>query len=101
MRKWLWLPPRSKSNWPGSEEAIKTEESEWRLEREEEAEVLEIIIVSDAMGGTSADLDVESRHEQVEAKLSRRGRERLNEGEETKRPKRKVIRWNPKIHRTV
>ena len=29
------------------------------------------------------DLDGESRHEQLEAKLSRRGREMLNEGEES------------------
>ena len=34
-----------------------------------EAEVLEIIIVSDAVEGTPADLDGESRHEQEEAKL--------------------------------
>ena len=31
------------------------------------------------------DLKGESRHEQVEAKLSRRGREMLNEGEEIKK----------------
>ena len=42
----------------------------------------EIIVVSDAVEGTFVDLDGESRHEQVEAKLSRRGREMLNEGEE-------------------
>ena len=51
----------------------------------------EIIIVSDAVEGTFADLDGESRHEQVEAKLSRSGREILNEGEENRSPKRKVI----------
>ena len=68
------------------------EESEWRLEPEEEAEVPEIIVVSDAVEGTFVDLDGESRHEQVEAKLSRRGRETLNEGEEISSPKRKVIR---------
>ena len=38
------------------------------------------------------DLDGESRHEQVEAKLSRRGREMLREGEKIRSPKRKVIR---------
>ena len=58
-----------------------------------EAEVPEIIIVSDAVEGTFVDLDGESRREQVEAKLSRRGRGySLNEGEENKSPKRKVIR---------
>ena len=68
------------------------EESEWRLEPEGEAEVRESIIVSDAVEGTSVDVNGESRLEQVEAKLSRRGREMLNEGEETRSPKRKVIR---------
>ena len=38
------------------------------------------------------DMDGESRREQVEAKPFRRGREILNEGEETKSSKRKVIR---------
>ena len=47
----------------------------------------EIIIVSDAVEGTPVDMDGKSRHEQVEAKLSRRGREMLNEGEETPTPK--------------
>ena len=49
---------------------------------EGEAEVPEIIIVSDAVEGISVDLDGESRHEQVEAKLSRMRREMLDEGEE-------------------
>ena len=65
---------------------------EWRLEPEGEAEVPEIIIVSDAVEGTPVDLDGECRHEHVEAKLSRRGREMLNEDEEIRSPKRKVIR---------
>ena len=39
----------------------------------------EIIVVSDAVEGTPVDMDGESRHEQVEAKLSSRGREMLNE----------------------
>ena len=65
---------------------------EWRLEPGGEAEVPEINIVSDAVEGTPVDLDGESRHEQVEAKLSRREREMLNEGEEIRSPKRKVIR---------
>ena len=44
----------------------------------------EIIIVSDAVEGTFVDLDGESLREHVEAKLSRRGREMLNEDEEIK-----------------
>ena len=69
------------------------EESEWRLEPEGEAEVPETIIVSDGLEGTFVDLDGESRHEQVEAKLSRREREVPGEeGEEIKSPKRKLIR---------
>ena len=75
--------------WPDWEEARKME---WRLEPEGEADVAEIIIVSDAVEGTPVDLDGESRHKQVEAKLSRRRREMLNEGEEIRSPKRKVIR---------
>ena len=67
------------------------EESEWRLEPGEEAEVPEIVIVSDAVEGTFVDLDGESRHEQVEAKLSRRGREMLNAGDEIRSPTRKVF----------
>ena len=87
-----WSPPRNKSDWPSWEEATKAVESEWRLEPEGQAEVPEIIFVSDAVEGTFVDLDGESRHEQIEAKLSRRGREMLNEGEEIGSPKRKVIR---------
>ena len=79
-----WAPPRIRSDWPDCEEAIMMEESEWRLEPEGEAEVPKIIIVSDAVEGTPVDLDGESRHEQVEAKLWRRGREMLNEGESEK-----------------
>ena len=67
-----WAPPRNKSEWPGWEEATKAVESEWRLELEVEAEVPEIIFVSDAVEGTFVDLGDESRHEPVEAKLSRR-----------------------------
>ena len=73
--------------WSDWAEARKMEDGEWRLEPEGEAEEPEIIIVSDAV-----DLDGESRHEQVEAKLSRRGREMLNEGGEIRSPERKVIR---------
>ena len=87
-----WAPPRNKSEWPGWDEATKVVESEWRLELEGEAEVPEIIIVSVAVEGIFVDLNGESRHEQVEAKLSRGGREMLNEGEDIRSPKRKVIR---------
>ena len=86
-------PPRNITTWPDWEEdARKLENGERRLEPEGEAEVPVIIIVSDAVEGTPADLDGESRHEQVEAKLSRREREMLNEGEGIRSPKRKVIR---------
>ena len=87
-----WAPPRNWSDWPDWEEARKMEESKWRLEPEGEAEVLEIIIVSVAVEGTFVDLNGEIRHEHVEAKLSRRGRQMLNEGEEIRSPIRKVIR---------
>ena len=83
MRKWLGRT---------GEEARKMEDGEWGLDPEGEAGVPEIIIVSDAVEGTPVDLDGESRHGQVEAKLSRRGREMLNEGEEIRCLKRKVIR---------
>ena len=62
-------------------------ESEWRLEPEGEADVPEIIIVPDAVEGTFVDLDGESRHEHMEAKLPRRGRETLNVSEEIRGPK--------------
>ena len=69
------------------------EESEWRLEAEEEAEVPEIIIVSDAVESTNVDLDGKSRREQAEEKSSRREREAPDKlCEEMKSPKRKVIR---------
>ena len=87
-----WAPPRNLTKCPDWEEARKLENGEWRLEPEVEAEVPEIIIVSDTVEGTPVDLDGESRHEHVEAKLSRRGREMLNEDEEIRSPKRKVIR---------
>ena len=80
-----WAPPRIQSDWPSWEEATKMEDSEWRLGPEGGAEVPEIIIVSDAVEGTFVDLDGESRREQVEAKLSRRGKEILNGGDEIKK----------------
>ena len=48
-KQMAWAPPRNVSNWPDSKEARSMEESEWRLEPEGEAEVPEIIIVSDAV----------------------------------------------------
>ena len=83
-----WAPPRNMTKWLDWEEARKLENGEWGLEPEGEAEVPETIIVSDAGEGTLVELDGESRHEQVEAKLLRGGREMLNEDEEI----RKVIR---------
>ena len=65
------------------------ENGEWSLEPEGEAEVLDIIIVSDAVEGTPV---AKAVREQVAAELSRRGREMLNEDEEIKSPKRNVIR---------
>ena len=56
-----WAPPRNKSDWPDWEEARKMEENEWRLELEGDAEVLEIILVSDVVEGTFVDLEGESR----------------------------------------
>ena len=44
-----WTPPRNFTKWPDWEEARKLEDGEWRLEPEGEAEVQEIIIVSDAV----------------------------------------------------
>ena len=58
--------------WPDWEEARKMEDGEWRLEPEGEAELPEVVIVSDAVEGTLVHLDGESRHEQLEAKLSRK-----------------------------
>ena len=55
MRKWLGHHQETCPKWPDWEEASRMEESEWRLEPEGEAEVPEVIIVSDAMGGTFVD----------------------------------------------
>ena len=69
------------------------EECEWRLEPKGEAEVPEIIIVSDAVESTNKDLDGKSRCEQAEERCNRREREVPGEeGEEVKSQKRKVIR---------
>ena len=91
-RESLGAPPRDLTKWPDWEEARKLENGEWRLEPEEEAEVPEIIIVSDAVECTPVDLDGESRHEQAEAKIFRRRREMLDEDEKIRSPKRKIIR---------
>ena len=47
------------------------EESEWRLEPEGEAEVQEIIIVSDAVESTFVDLDGKSLQEEQKGKYQR------------------------------
>ena len=91
MRKWLGRQQETEQNgqnWKRRQR--EREESEWMLEAEGEAEVPEIITVSDAVEGIFVDLDGKSRceREQVEANLSRRGREILNEGVS----RRKVIR---------
>ena len=60
-----WALPRNKSDWPGWREATKMEEYE--LEPEGEAEVPEIIIVSDAVEGTFMDLDGRRKVVRVES----------------------------------
>ena len=45
-----WAPPRNMTKWPDWEEARTLDNGEWRLEPEGEAEVPEIIIVSDSRG---------------------------------------------------
>ena len=52
-----WAPPRNMTKWLDWEEARKLENGEWRLEPEGEAEVPEIIIVSDALEGTPVKLE--------------------------------------------
>ena len=64
-----WAPPRNMSKWPYWERADGWKKASG-VETEGEAEVPEIIIVSDAVDGTFADLDGESRSEQVEARLA-------------------------------
>ena len=59
-----WAPPRHLTKLPDWEKARKLENGEWRLEPEEEAEVPEIIIVSDAVEGTFVNLDGKSLQEE-------------------------------------
>ena len=59
-----WAPPRNQTTWPDWEEARSEENGEWRLEPEREAEVPDVIIVSDAVEGTFVDLEGESRWKQ-------------------------------------
>ena len=87
-----WAPARNLTKWPDWEEVRKLENCEWRLEQKGKRKCRKSLSVSDAVDGTPVDLDGESRHEHVEAKLSRRGREMLNEVEEIRNPKREVIR---------
>ena len=91
-----WAPPRNMSNWLDWEEVEKCGKNAWRLEPEGEAEVPEIIIVSDAVESTNVELDGKSRSEQAEERSSDREREVPGEeGEEIKSPKGKVIRVEP------
>ena len=80
MRKWLGRHQEHVSMARLGRGEREREESEWRLEAEEEADVPEIIIVSDAVEGTPVDLEGERRHERVEAKLSRRERSTKRRG---------------------
>ena len=66
-----WAPPRNMSNRPDWEEARSMEVSEWRLEPEEEAEVPEIIVVSDAVESTNVVFDGQSHREQIFQKTER------------------------------
>ena len=68
-RKWLGRHQEICQNDQTGKRARRREESEWRLEPEGEAEVPEIIILSDEVEGTFVDLDGESRREQVEAEF--------------------------------
>ena len=65
-----WAPPRNIVNWLDCEEATSMEESGWEgwnLKGKRRCQTS--LFVSDAVEGTFVDLDGESRHEQVEAKL--------------------------------
>ena len=67
-----WAPPRNLTKLPDWEEARKLENAEWRLEPEKEAEVPEIIIVSDAVEGTFVNLDGKSLQEEQKGKVQER-----------------------------
>ena len=68
-------------------------EDAWRLEPEGRTETLEIKVVSHGVEGVNVDPDGEGRHEWERMKKSRRQSEAPGEeGEETKSPKRKIIR---------
>ena len=67
-----WAPPRNLTKLPDWEEARKLENGEWRLEPEEEAEVPEIIIVSDAVEGTFVNLDGKRLQEEQKGKVPER-----------------------------
>ena len=69
------------------------EEDGWRLETEGETETPETKVLRNEVEGVPVNPDGEGRHEQVQAKSSRRESEAPGEeGEEVKSPKRKVIR---------
>ena len=64
--------------WPDWEEARKMENGEWRPEPEGEAEVLDIIFVSDAVDGTFADLaQAFGRNSRISTTESGSGQEEL------------------------
>ena len=71
-----WAPPRNISKWPDWEGRDRGKKVNGGWKPEGVAKVPEILVVPDAVEGTYVALDGESRRVQVEAKLSRRGRER-------------------------
>ena len=88
-----WAPPRNMSIWPDWEEARSMKESEWRLEPEEEAEVPEIISVSDAVESTNVDLMAKAAANRPKKDLPEEKDKHLAKGrEEIKGKKRKVTR---------
>ena len=86
-----WAPPRNKSDRPDWEEARSMRNNEWRLEPEGEAEVPEIIFVSDAVESTKVDLDGKSHREHAEERFSRRVREVPGEGGDAKEVRRQKV----------
>ena len=71
-------------------------EDAWRLEPEGETETPENRVVSDGVEGVCVDLDGEGHHERGQVKnASRHSDAPGGEGEEIKRPKRRIIRVEP------
>ena len=86
-------PPRKRPEWPDWKEARGREEDAWRLEPEGETEVPETVIVADEVEGTHVDSNGEGHHGRGKVK-NHRSQSGVpgKECEETKSPKRKVIR---------